>query len=102
MKKNKLIWFKAYVKMGKSGIYNFCNPIVFLCHKDEVQNNKLKYSSPDYLTETSLLDWKELDKCNFAEKLIYKINIPKWLVKLLYAVILLLIGAWINRIFSDK
>ncbi|MBW8333682.1 MAG: hypothetical protein K0M40_16780 [Prolixibacteraceae bacterium] len=102
MKKNKLIRFKAYIKNGKSVNYDFNDPIVFLSHKDEVQKNKLKYSSPDYLTETSLLDWKELDNCNFVEKLIYKINIPKWLVGLLYAVILLLIGAWINSFFGDK
>jgi len=100
MKKNKLVWFIAYYKMGVGNNYNYDKPIVFLCLKDEVHNNKLKYSSPDYLTETSLLDWKELDNCNFVEKLIYKINIPKWLMRLLYAVILLLIGAWVNRIFK--
>ena len=100
MKKNKFIRFKAYIKMGKSGIYDESNPIVFLCQKDEIQNNKLKYSSPEYLTETSLLNWKELTDCNFAEKLIYKINIPKWVIRVLYAIILILIGAWVNRIFK--
>jgi hypothetical protein len=101
MKKNKLVWFKVYNRNGKLGSYNFDDPIAFLCTKNDVKENKLDYSSPKYLTETTLLDWKELDNCNFLEKVIYRINIPKWISKFIYSLILLLVGAWVNSLFCN-
>ncbi len=101
MKKNKLVWFKVYSKNGKSGGYNFDDPIAFLSTKNDIKESKLKYSSPKYLTETTLLDWIELDNCNFFEKVIYKINMPKWISRLIYSLILLLLGAWFNSFFCN-
>lgn len=99
MKKNKLVWFIAYSGNGKQRGYDFNNPIKFLCPKDEVAYNKLSYSAPEYLAETKLLNWHELDNCNLIQKVIYRINMPNWLTKFLLAILLLLIGAWINSLF---
>lgn len=99
MKNNQLVWFIAYEKLGKKGVYDYEDPIKFLCPKDDIQRNKIRYSSPEYLSEIKFLRWKELGNCNLIQKVIYKINFPNWLIKFVSAIILLLIGAWINSLF---
>lgn len=97
MKKNKLIKAIAYSKC-KTGI-QFDSPIVCLINKNDKDNIKVKYPPYEYLLDFELLKWSELDNCNFIEKVIYKINIPKWILTFIYAIILLALGAWLNSIF---
>jgi len=97
VKKNKLIKAVAYPK-SKSGIH-FDSPIVCLINKNDKDNIKEKYSPYEYILDFELLKWSELDNCNFAEKIVYKINIPKWILTFMYTIVLLAIGAWLNSLF---
>lgn len=103
MKKNKLVKFRAYIRQNKANEYNFKKPdIDMLCTKEEIDIHKIKYSAPTYISKIELLKWNELDDCNLFERIIYKINIPKWLINIIIAIAMLFIGAWAGSLFGNE
>ncbi|WP_297089451.1 hypothetical protein [uncultured Draconibacterium sp.] len=70
-----------------------------IIRKDEKEDFISSHPSPKYYCDFELLGWDELGDCNFMEKIIYKMNIPSWILKLIYAVIIAGIGACVNSLF---
>ena len=99
MKKTKLIR-ASFTPVTNGKMYeNLKNS--FLITKYEKDNFLMQYPSPRYLCDFELLKWSELDNCNFIEKIIYKINIPKWVMSAIGAILLVILGAYLNSKFGN-
>ena len=100
MKKNRLIRASFTPVTGGKIHENLAKS--FLIRKDEKDTFLMQYPSPRHLCDFELLAWNELDNCNFFEKIIYKINIPKWLGWLIERAIIILMTALATYYFSNS
>ncbi|NQU54719.1 MAG: hypothetical protein HQ522_19530 [Bacteroidetes bacterium] len=99
MKNNKLIW-ATFIPVSQ-GMLHEKQAKSFKILKETKNDFLSKYAVPSYLCEFELLEWSELDNCNFIEKIIYKLNTPKWILKFIYTIIMMIIGAWIGSLFCN-